>query len=131
MDLNRIELIGRVGQDPVTKQVGGKSLTTFSIATSYGKGETQKTDWHNVSTWEKTADIAAQILHKGDRVFVAGRLSYNTVGEGETKKTYPQITAYELINLTARPEGAPQAGNGSTTNTNTKATAAAVNEMPF
>jgi len=132
MDLNRIELIGRLGKDPETKQVNGKSLTNFSVATSYGKEDNRKTEWHNVSAWEKLADIAAQLLHKGDRVFVAGRLSYNVVGEGEAKKTYAQITAYELINLTAKPEGLTQAGTSSTGQTAKAASAAeADSDIPF
>jgi single-strand DNA-binding protein len=130
MDLNRIELIGRLGKDPETKIVGGKSLTNFSVATSYGKGDTQKTEWHNITAWEKLADIAAQILHKGDRVYLAGRLSYNMVGEGEARKQYAQITAYELINLTSKGEGSGSAsGNGSTTNT--KAAVAVESDIPF
>jgi single-strand DNA-binding protein len=130
MDYNRVELIGRLGRDPESKQVGGKTLANFSVATSYGKGDTTKTEWHNVTVWEKTAEVAMQILHKGDKVFIAGRLSYNIVGEGEAKKQYAQITAYELINLTAKPEGAP-AGTGSSGRTSTATSTVADLDIPF
>jgi len=130
MDHNRWEGIGRLGKDPETKTVGGKTLTNFSLATSYGKDDKKKTEWHHITCWEKLGDIAMQVLHKGDRVFVAGRLSYNIVGEGEARKEYAQITAYELINLTGKPEGST-AGAGSTGNTASKVASATDEDIPF
>lgn len=128
MDLNKLQLIGRVGRDPETKTVGGKTLVNFSVATSYGTGDNQRTQWHQVTAWEKLGEIAQKILHKGDRVYIEGRVEYNTVGEGEGRKTFTQVTASNLINLTARPAEAGQSGN-----TTTSAAAPAVNDedIPF
>ncbi|MGC1582610.1 MAG: single-stranded DNA-binding protein [Candidatus Acidiferrales bacterium] len=127
--LNRVELIGRLGRDPELKTVGGKSVASFSVATSYGKGDQQKTEWHQVAVWEKLADIAMQVLHKGDNVFIEGRLSYNTVGEGDAKKTYTQITGFGLINLTGKPAGTGT--NPATTGTTTTAMAVEEADIPF
>jgi single-strand DNA-binding protein len=103
MDYNRVILVGRVGRDPETKKAGEKTLSSFSVATSYGTGDNARTAWHQVTAWEKLGEIAQQILHKGDRVLIEGRIDYNTVDKNGTKVTYTQITASNLINLQAKP----------------------------
>ena len=114
MDLNKVELIGRIGRDPETKTAGSKMLVNFSVATSYGKGDTKKTEWHNITAWEKLAEIVQKYAHKGDLVFVEGRLSYNIVGEGESKKTYAQITANNVILLGSKDSNGGQAAAAGT-----------------
>lgn len=126
MDYNKIVVVGRLGRDPEVKTVGSKTLTNFSVATSWKSGEVEHTDWHNITAWEKLGEIAAKLLHKGDRVLVEGRLNYNTVGEGETKRVFAQITASNLINLTAKPAGASDSAAGS----NSKAKATGVGTGP-
>jgi single-strand DNA-binding protein len=132
MDLNKVMLIGRVGRDPETKNVGGKSLVNFSLATGYGTGDAARTEWHQINAWEKLAEIAQQILHKGDRVYVEGRVGYNVVGEGDAKKTYTQITATNLINLTPRAEGSTGTRTATSNSTKPAATSApAEDDIPF
>lgn len=130
-DVNKVILIGRVGRDPETKNVGGKEVVNFSVATSYGSKEksTERTEWHQVSAWEKLGEIATKILHKGDKVYVEGRISYNTTGEGDAKRTFTQITATNLINLSGKPAGA---GSSATTTSNGAGAAAPADEdIPF
>ncbi len=126
MDYNKVILVGRCGRDPEQKEVGGKKLSSFSLATSYGAGDKAKTEWHQVTVWEKLSDIAQQVIHKGDRVLVEGRLSYNIVGEGEGKKQFAQITATNLINLSAKAEGSQ-----TSSSSNQSKTAAVVEDIPF
>lgn len=104
MDYNKVILVGRVGKEPEQKQIGGKNVSNFSLATSYGTGDKAKTEWHQIAVWEKLSDIAQQYVHVGDRVLIEGRISYNTTGEGETRKSFPQITGSTLINLTSKAE---------------------------
>lgn len=114
MDYNKVVLVGRVGRDPETKNVGGKTLVNFSLATGYGNGDKARTNWHQIQAWEKLGEIAQQIVHKGDRVLVEGRIEYNVTGEGDTKKTYTQITISNLINLSPKADGGSSARTGST-----------------
>lgn len=131
MDLNKVMLIGRVGRDPETKNVGGKNLVNFSLATGYGTGDAAKTEWHQINAWEKLAEIAQQILHKGDRVYVEGRISYNETEKDGVKRTFTQVTATNLINLTPRTDGAP-AGTRTTSNSKPAgAPALAADDIPF
>ncbi len=79
-DLNRVELIGRLGSDPELKYTQeGKPVATLTVATGrQWKGEggeaKEQIEWSRCSGWGRIAEIAAEFLHKGDRVFVEGRL---------------------------------------------------------
>jgi len=77
--LNKAILIGRLGQDPKLQYTpSGKACTKISLATneSWKKdGEKQEvTDWHNIVLWGKIAEIAAEYLSKGSRVYVEGKI---------------------------------------------------------
>ena len=78
--LNRVQLIGNLGKDPELRATpSGKSVCTLSVATteSYknSSGEWQdNTEWHRVVLWERLADVAAQYLKTGSKVFIEGRL---------------------------------------------------------
>ena len=79
-DLNRVQLIGHLGQDPeVTYTATGTARTTFSVATSQrwkdADGQVQEaTEWTRCVAWGALAEVCAQYVTKGSRVYVAGRL---------------------------------------------------------
>ena len=79
--INRVELLGNLGRDPELRYTpGGKAVTTLSIATDVfwrarATGEVKKrTDWHQVTVWEDTAEQCAKYLRAGEKVFVVGQL---------------------------------------------------------
>lgn len=78
--VNRVQLIGNLGTDPVLMTVGeGNPLTRFSLATSEvfrdKSGERNKeTTWHNVVAWGPLAERMAAALQKGMEVAVAGKI---------------------------------------------------------
>ncbi len=89
-DLNRVELIGHLGADPTVMYTdAGTARTTFSVATSRhwtdadGQEQTM-TEWSRCTTWGKLAEIAAQSLHKGSRVYVQGRLHTSRSADDES-----------------------------------------------
>ncbi len=89
MSVNRVILIGRLGQTPeLTQTQSGKSLTKFSIATDREFSKENVVDWHNITAWGKTAETIAGYCKKGKEVCVEGRIEYNK-HEG---KTYTNIT---------------------------------------
>ena len=79
-DLNRVQLIGHLGQDPeVTYTATGTARTTFSVATSArwkdADGQVQEaTEWTRCVAWGTLAEVCAQYVTKGSRIYVAGRL---------------------------------------------------------
>lgn len=94
-DINKLTIAGRVGKDPELKYTqSGKAYCNFSLAnTKYWRnaaGERQEdTLWMNVTCWEKSAEFAAEHLHKGSPVMVEGRLkeeSWTDRESGQEKK---------------------------------------------
>ena len=101
--LNRAIIIGHLGKDPETRQTtSGKAVCNFTVATSEGKRgtESERTEWHNVVCWDKTAETAGQYLAKGRLVYVEGRLQTRSYdGKDGTKKYTTEIVADRVLFL--------------------------------
>ena len=79
--INKVILIGNLGQDPEVRFTqGGTAVANINIATSdswldRNRGQRQeRTEWHRVTLFKKTAEIAQQYLKKGSKVYIEGRL---------------------------------------------------------
>lgn len=103
---NRVQLIGRLGQNPESKTLtSGKTLTTFSIATSDSYRNTdgekvEETQWHNIVAWGKVGEIAAEYLTKGQEVALEGKLTHRSYENQEGEKRYvTEINLNELLML--------------------------------
>jgi single-strand DNA-binding protein len=89
--VNRVILIGNLGRDPETRYTqSGSAVTNFSLATTdtwTKDGQTQeRTEWHNISTFNRLAEIAGEYLRKGSKVFIEGSLRTSTwEKEGQTR----------------------------------------------
>ncbi|CAJ1054551.1 single-stranded DNA-binding protein%2C mitochondrial [Xyrichtys novacula] len=111
--INRVQLLGRVGQDPVMRQVDGRNpVTIFSLATNEmwrsGEGEgnpagdvSQKTTWHRVSVFKPgLRDVAYQYVKKGSRILVEGKLDYGEyVDKNQVRRQATTIIADNIIFL--------------------------------
>lgn len=91
--LNRVILMGRLGQDPEMKDVKGLQIANFSVATSKTwkneAGEKQeKTEWHNCVAFKKTAELAGKYLTKGRQVLVEGELQTRSWEDDAGVKKY-------------------------------------------
>jgi len=102
--LNKIQLIGRLGQDPEIRRFeGGAVKAKFSLATSYNystpNGEKiEETEWHNIIMWGKLADVAEKYLKKGKQIFIEGKLKTRSWDDAESGiKKY--ITEVEVQNF--------------------------------
>lgn len=119
--LNKAMLIGNLGKDPDLRYTGsGVAVATFSLATNESwkdqdGNQQERTEWHNIVVWRKSAEFAGEYLKKGRKVFVEGRIqtrSYDDKNTG-TKKYITEIVADNLILLDPRPTGeAPPAQGG-------------------
>lgn len=123
MDLNRAQLIGNVTRDPESRSTpSGQNVCSFSVATNSqwtdAQGQKQtRAEFHNIVAWGKLADICAQYLAKGRRIFVEGRLQTReyTTQDGQ-KRTRTEITAENMIILDragAAAGGAPRTNEPS------------------
>jgi len=104
--LNKVLLIGRLGRDPEMRYTpSGRPVTTFSLATTRSwtthEGERRtETEWFNIVAWGNLAEICKQYLHKGQQVYIEGRLQTRHWEDSEgNKRTSTEIVAQEMIML--------------------------------
>ena len=109
----QVTLVGHLGKDVDFRTVGdNRSLAQLTLATNEyyknNKGELIKdTQWHNIKSWGKTADLMNQILKKGDEVMVQGKLTYRSYEDGDGKKQYvTEVVISEFMKLTRNKEAA-------------------------
>lgn len=100
---NRVQLIGRVGNDPEVKTFdGGKKVANLNIATNdYYKNEkgerTEQTEWHRVVAWGKTAEIIEQFVSKGKEIAVEGKLTHRSYDDKDgTKRFITEVSVNEI-----------------------------------
>jgi single-strand DNA-binding protein len=112
--LNKVQLIGHLGADPELRYTAnGVAVATFSLATneSYkGDDDTwqERTEWHNIVAWRRTAEVASEYLAKGRQVYIEGRLQTRSwEGQDGVKRYTTEIVARDLILLGGRGD-APQ-----------------------
>lgn len=108
--LNKVVLIGNLGNDPeVRSTTGGNRVATFSLATSRSWNDAQgskqeKTEWHRCVVWNtnssKLADIVEKYVKKGDKLYVEGRIEYRQWQDKENQTRYStEINVREMIML--------------------------------
>jgi single-strand DNA-binding protein len=95
MSVNKVILVGRLGQDPELKYTqAGTAVCNFSLATSESwtdKNSGQKkerTEWHRVVVWGKLAELCNQYLGKGKQAFVEGKLTTRSLEDQNGQKRY-------------------------------------------
>lgn len=95
MSVNKVILIGRLGQNPELKRTPtGAAVANFSIAmneswTGKDGQKQEKTEWARIVAWNKTAELCSQYLTKGKEVYIEGKLQTRQWQdkEGQTKYT--------------------------------------------
>ena len=138
--LNKVTLIGNLGNDPeVRSTTGGNRVATFSLATSRSWNDQsgnrqEKTEWHRCVVWNTTgsqlADIVEKYVRKGDKLYVEGRIEYRQWQDKDGQTRYStEINVRELIMLGSRSQsqggGADAEGEGSTQRRSAAVTSAA------
>jgi single-strand DNA-binding protein len=108
-DLNKVMIIGRLGKDPEMRYTpGGSPVTTFSVAAGRqwkdGSGDMhEETEWFNVVTWNKLAEICNEHLRKASRVYIEGRLQTRQWQDQEGITHYrTEVIASDMIMLDGR-----------------------------
>ncbi len=110
--LNKAQIIGNLTRDPELKYTPkGTAVCTFSVATNRtwttDSGEKKdEVEYHRVVSWAKLAEICAQILTKGRKVYIEGRLQTRSwEGQDNVKRSQTEIVATDMLALDSR--GAP------------------------
>ncbi len=108
--LNKVTLIGNLGNDPeVRSTTGGSRVATFSLATSrswndQAGAKQEKTEWHRCVAWNskgsQLADVVEKYVKKGDKLYVEGRIEYRQWQDKDGQTRYStEINVRELIML--------------------------------
>ena len=108
MDRAKVQLIGRLGQDPEYRMAAsGIDTLKFSIATNRGKKNEEVTDWHNCIAFGKLAALCKDSLSKGSRVFIEGDLQKRSYEKNGVIHSVTEVIARDVIYLDKRGESAP------------------------
>jgi|SRR5579859_710614 len=111
--LNKVMLIGNLTRDPNMRFTpNNTAVCTFSIATNRswmpadGGEKQEKADFHNIVAWSKLAEVCGQLLKKGHKVYVEGRLQTREWQnkEGQQQRT-TEVVIDNMILLTSRGDG--------------------------
>ena len=117
--VNKVTLLGNLGKDPEIKFLpSGSAVANFSIATTDRykdkAGEWQdRTEWHNVVAYARTAEIIRDYVKKGNKIYVEGRLTTRSWDDKDTgKKVYrTEIVVNDVTLLSGRGEGDGERGS--------------------
>ncbi len=115
MSVNKVILLGRLGQDPELKYTpNGSAVCSFSLATSENwldkSGQKQeRTEWHRIVVWGKLGELCNQYLAKGRQCFLEGRIQTRSWDDKEGQKRYmTEINATSVQFLGANSERGAQ-----------------------
>lgn len=116
--VNKVFLLGNVGKDPEIRATqGGMTIASFTLATADRQKDAQgnwsdKTEWHNLVAFARTAEIVRDYVKKGTQVFVEGKIQTRSWDDKESgqKRYKTEILVNELSLLGGGP--GRQSGEG-------------------
>jgi single-strand DNA-binding protein len=146
--LNKLMLIGNVGSDPEIRMTpSGSKVAKFSLATNRTyqdrTGQQQeKTEWHRLTFFGKLSDIVEQWVHKGDRLYVEGRVEYSQTQDDQGGTRYwTDIVVNEMVMLGSggggptdggtRGGGPPMGGPDGSSGSNNSSISDPDDDLPF
>lgn len=111
--INKVILVGNVGRDPdvqVTKS--GTKVAHLSLATNRrapGNEGEERTDWHRLTMWNRLAEFTEDRVQRGDRIYVEGRLEYDSYEREGVQVPTVDVNVRELVLLTVRERNGSEA----------------------
>lgn len=123
MSVNKVILIGNAGRDPEVRYLDtGVAVATLTLATSErgytlqnGTQVPERTEWHNIVLWRGLAEVAEKYVHKGDKLYIEGKLRTRSYDDQNGVKRYvTEIFADNMEMLSARTTGNSAQGTNST-----------------
>ena len=116
MSLNKLMLIGHVGKDPDIRTLeGGTKVATFSFATTdkaytltNGTQVPERTEWHNIVIWRGLADVVEKYVHKGDKLYLDGKVRTRSYDDSRGVKRYiTEVFVDNMEMLSGKPQQVP------------------------
>ncbi|GMV06199.1 MAG: hypothetical protein AMXMBFR53_24750 [Gemmatimonadota bacterium] len=105
--VNRVTLVGNVGRDPDIQQTkNGTKVAHLSLATNRrgpaGSEAPERTDWHRLTLWNRLAQFAEDYIRTGDRIYIEGRLEYDSYERDGIVIPTADINVKEVVMLSSR-----------------------------
>ena len=126
MALNKVMLIGNVGNDPEIRYLdsnpqspqGNAKVASFRLATTERyrdrNGETREnTEWHSIVAWRSNADLVEKFVHKGSQIYIEGKLRTRQWTDQTGNKRFTTEVQADNIQLLGKRPDAPQGAQGS------------------
>ncbi len=117
--VNKVILVGRLGKDPEVRNLdNGATVANFTVATSESykdktTGEKKEvTEWHNIVLWRGLAEIAQKYLHKGDLVYIEGKLRTRSWEKEGVTRYITEIIADNMTMLSTKGSGSGSSSSG-------------------
>lgn len=133
--VNKVTLLGNVGKDPEIRSTpGGTMVANFTLATSDRQKDAQgnwqdRTEWHNLVAFTRTAEIVRDYVKKGSKLYIEGKIQTRSWDDKESgqKRYRTEIIVNELVLLSGREEGSGggQGGYSRTTSSGSSSTSTA------
>ena len=119
--VNKVILLGNLGKDPEVKYTqSGMAVARFSLATTERAKDKEgnwqdKTEWHNLVAFGRTAEVAGEYLKKGRTVYIEGALRSSSWDDKETgqKKYKTEVIVNDLVMVGGQREGGEGGGGYS------------------
>ena len=117
MSVNKVILIGNVGVEPEVRYYdSGQAVATLRLATTErgytmqnGTQVPDRTEWHNVVLWNRLAQVVEKYVHKGDKLYIEGKIRSRSYDDQNGVKRYVvEIFADNIDMLTPRGASQPQ-----------------------
>lgn len=109
--VNVCHIVGKVYQDPESRQTGGGNpVVNLRVVTSYRGTAT----WHRCVVFGKTAEFTAEHVRQDDTVYVSGRIDHREYEKDGQKRISMEIVAFTLQLLSGKSDRAPKELNGNT-----------------
>ncbi|MGA8731206.1 MAG: single-stranded DNA-binding protein [Terracidiphilus sp.] len=117
--VNKVTLLGNVGKDPEMRSTaGGTMVANFTLATSDRQKDQQgnwqdRTEWHNLVAFTRTAEIVRDYVKKGSKLYIEGKIQTRSWDDKESgqKRYRTEIIVNELVLLSGRDEGSGAAAS--------------------
>ena len=105
-NVNKVILLGNAGRDPdIQTTSSGVKVAHLSLATSRrvprDGGFEERTEWHRITLWDRLAQLAEEYIRKGDRLYVEGRIEYDSFEKNGVTVPTTQVVVRELVLLGA------------------------------
>ncbi len=118
--VNKVLLLGNVGKDPeIRATAGGMTVASFTLATADRTKDAQgnwadKTEWHNLVAFQKTAEVVRDYVKKGTQLYIEGKIQTRSWDDKESgqKKYRTEIIVNDLTLLGSKGGGGESSGGG-------------------